>query len=79
MQSGITRGTTAQKALGYSQVIAFKEGKISEDEAIEETKRATRQYARRQETWFSRDERIIWISPIQNRIERILDSLNSST
>jgi tRNA dimethylallyltransferase len=77
IESGITRGTTAQKALGYSQVIAFKEGKISEEEAIEETKRATRQYARRQETWFSRDERINWISPIQNRIERILSSLNS--
>jgi tRNA dimethylallyltransferase len=65
--------------LGYSQVIAYKEGKISEEEALEETKRATRQYARRQETWFSRDERIMWISPIQNRIERILNSLNSST
>jgi len=79
IEAGITRGTTAQKALGYSQVIAYKEGKISEDEAIEETKRATRQYARRQKTWFSRDERIMWISPIQNRIERILNSLNSST
>jgi tRNA dimethylallyltransferase len=79
IESGITRGTTAQKALGYSQVIACKEGKISEEEAIEETKRATRQYARRQETWFSRDERIMWISPIQNRIEHILNSLNSST
>jgi tRNA dimethylallyltransferase len=79
IEAGITRGTTAQKALGYSQVIAYKEGKISADEAIEETKRATRQYARRQETWFSRDERIMWISPIQNRIERILNSLNSST
>jgi tRNA dimethylallyltransferase len=77
IESGITRGTTAQKALGYSQVIAFKEGKISEEEAKDETKRATRQYARRQETWFSRDERINWISPIQNRIERILNSLNS--
>jgi len=77
IESGITRGTTAQKALGYSQVIAFKEGKISEEEAIDETKRATRQYARRQETWFSRDERINWISPTQNRIERILSSLNS--
>jgi tRNA dimethylallyltransferase len=77
IESGITRGTTAQKALGYSQVIAFKEGRISEEEAIDETKRATRQYARRQETWFSRDERINWISPIQNRIERILSSLNS--
>jgi tRNA dimethylallyltransferase len=79
IESGITQGTTAQKALGYSQVIAFKEGKISEEEAIDETKRATRQYARRQETWFSRDERINWISPIQNRIERILSSLNSYT
>ncbi len=79
IEAGITRGTTAQKALGYSQVIAYKEGKISEEEAIEETKRATRQYARRQETWFSRDERIMWISPIQNRIERILNSLNLST
>jgi tRNA dimethylallyltransferase len=77
IELGITQGTTAQKALGYSQVIAFKEGKISEEEAIDETKRATRQYARRQETWFSRDERINWISPIQNRMERILSSLNS--
>jgi tRNA dimethylallyltransferase len=77
IELGITQGTTAQKALGYSQVIAFKEGKISEEEAMDETKRATRQYARRQETWFSRDERINWISPIQNRIERILSSLNS--
>jgi tRNA dimethylallyltransferase len=77
IELGITQGTTAQKALGYSQVIAFKEGKISEEEAMDETKRATRQYARRQETWFSRDERIKWISPVQNRIERILSSLNS--
>ena len=75
--AGITTGTTAQRALGYAQVIAFKAGKISEVEAKEETQRATRQYARRQETWFSRDERIKWISPTQNRMERVLDSLNS--
>ena len=36
--------------------------KKSEDEAKEETKRATRHYARRQETWFSRDGRITWLS-----------------
>ena len=75
--AGITTGTTAQRALGYAQVIAFKAGTISEVEAKEETQRATRQYARRQETWFSRDERIKWISPTQNRMERVLDSLNS--
>ena len=74
--AGITQGTTAQRALGYAQVIAQLEGKATEEEAKEETKRATRQYARRQETWFSRDERITWISPAQNALERILESIN---
>lgn len=74
--AGITKGVTAQRALGYAQVIAQIEGKVSEEEAQEETKRATRQYARRQETWFSRDDRITWISPVQNALERILESIN---
>lgn len=74
--AGIMKGTTAQRALGYAQAIAQVEGKVTQDEAQEETKRATRQYARRQETWFSRDERITWISPLQNACERILESLN---
>lgn len=73
---GITQGITAQRALGYTQVIAQIEGRVTEEEAKEETKRATRQYARRQETWFSRDERITWISPIQNALQRILESIN---
>jgi tRNA dimethylallyltransferase len=76
MVAGITKGVTAQRALGYAQVIAQIEGKVTEEEAKEETKRATRQYARRQETWFSRDERITWISPSQNALLRILESIN---
>jgi len=59
---GLLEGSTAQKAIGYSQIIAMKHGLTTEDEAKEETKRATRQYARRQETWFSRDTRITWLS-----------------
>ena len=76
MGAGITKGVTAQRALGYAQVIAQIEGKVTEEEAKEETKRATRQYARRQETWFSRDERITWISPSQNALQCILESIN---
>ena len=76
MVAGITQGVTAQRALGYAQVIAQIEGKVTEEEAQEETKRATRQYARRQETWFSRDERITWISPSQIALQRILESIN---
>ena len=76
LQAGIMQGTTAQRALGYAQVIAQIEGKVSQEEAQEETKRATRQYVRRQETWFSRDDRITWISPVQNALQRILESIN---
>lgn len=74
---GINQATTARRALGYAQVISMRAGEISEDQAKEETKRATRQYARRQETWFSRDARIKWISPIQPRLETVLQQINS--
>ena len=73
--AGLLQGRTAQRALGYSQVVAHLQGESSLEDAIEETKRATRQYARRQETWFSRDSRIKWISPRQGRLETIMESL----
>jgi len=62
INQGILEAKTAQAAIGYAQIIAMKHGLMSEDEAREDTKRATRQYVRRQETWFSRDERITWLS-----------------
>ena len=71
LTSGIREGRTAQLALGYAQVLKYLEGAITEDQAKEETKRATRQYARRQETWFSRDRRIQWISPKQPHLETV--------
>lgn len=75
LQLGLTDARTAQLALGYSQIIAYLDGKMSQDEAREDTKRATRQYARRQETWFSRDERITWISPVQPHLQSVLAHL----
>ena len=77
IEAGIREGTTAQRALGYAQVLAMRDGTISEEHAKEETKRATRQYARRQETWFSRDMRIQWIAQHQPRRETILEKINS--
>ena len=77
IESGILEGSTAQRALGYSQIIAMRAGTMSEEEAKEETKRSSRQYARRQETWFSRDARIQWVAPHQPRLETILEKINS--
>lgn len=77
IERGILEGRTARAAIGYAQIIGYRQGKLSEDEAREETKRATRAYARRQETWFSRDERITWVkeSDLEERIETILNQL----
>ena len=72
---GICEGRTAQLALGYAQILRHIDGEITEVEAKEETKLATRQYARRQETWFKRDERIKWLSPEENRRDAILAAI----
>ena len=77
ISQGIRDGATAQRALGYAQIIAMRDGSMSESEAKEDTKRASRQYARRQETWFSRDARIQWVAQHQPRLETILQKINS--
>ena len=81
MGEGLLEGRTAQAALGYAQIIKFAQGEMTEEEAKEETKRATRQYARRQETWFSRDERITWVkkAPISELVTKIVSSTISDT
>lgn len=78
MTAGLEQANTAKKALGYTQIINYLNGECDEAFAKEETKRVTRAYARRQETWFSRDERINWIAPDsgQVRLEKLLASIN---
>lgn len=78
MTQGLEQATTAKKALGYSQIMSYLNGECDEDFAKLETKRVTRAYARRQETWFSRDDRIKWLAPdsMQVRLEKLLASIN---
>ena len=75
--TGLREGVTAQKALGYAQVLAMMDGLLTSDQAREETKRVTRQYIRRQDTWFSRDGRLHWRGHYENRLEKILTRINS--
>jgi len=71
INEGLLEGRTAQAALGYAQVIAMRAGDISLADAITLTKLATRQYIRRQETWFRRDERITWLEADSDRLGAI--------
>lgn len=59
--AGLREGRTASRALGYQQVLACLAGECGEDEAKDATVRATRRFARRQESWFRRDERVQWL------------------
>ncbi|MFF7637893.1 tRNA (adenosine(37)-N6)-dimethylallyltransferase MiaA [Kitasatospora sp. NPDC008050] len=61
-ERGLREGLTASRALGYQQVLAHFSGECTEEEARAETVRATKRFARRQESWFRRDERIHWLS-----------------
>ena len=78
MTKGLEEATTAKMALGYKQIMDYLNGECTEDFAKEETKRVSRAYARRQETWFSRDERIKWLAPdtLSARLEKLLVSIN---
>ena len=58
---GIRDGKTSSRAIGYSQALAQIDGEFTEQEAIADTVRLTQKYARRQMSWFKRDERINWL------------------
>jgi tRNA dimethylallyltransferase len=60
---GYNLNHNSMQALGYKQVFSYLEGFLSEEEMIEEIKRETRRYAKRQLTWFRKDARIHWINP----------------
>jgi tRNA dimethylallyltransferase len=60
-EHGLRDGVTASRALGYAQVLRHLDGELTETQALEDTQRATRRFARRQDTWFRRDLRIHWL------------------
>lgn len=77
---GLRDGLTASRALGYQQVLAFLAGDTTEEEARERTVVGTRRFARRQESWFGRDDRITWVRHDDpDRLEQALRRVGSLT
>ncbi len=58
---GIREGKTSSRAIGYAQALDQLDGKINQDDAVAQTAQLTARYARRQMSWFRRDERIEWL------------------
>lgn len=60
---GCTREMNSMKGIGYKEVMDYFDGKTSMEETVEIIKQSSRRYAKRQLTWFRRDERIHYLNP----------------
>ncbi|GAA2146749.1 tRNA (adenosine(37)-N6)-dimethylallyltransferase MiaA [Nocardioides koreensis] len=73
LAEGLAEGRTASRAIGYREVAAHLAGELSLEEARERTVVATRRFARRQDSWFRKDPRIVWVDHDDpERVEKAL-------
>jgi tRNA dimethylallyltransferase len=70
-------GVTASRALGYAQALGQLRGELTEQQAREQTKTATRRFVRRQRSWFRRDPRISWLDPAQDLLGQAVQRLDT--
>ena len=61
-EMGYDRSFVSMQGLGYKEILAFLEGEISLEEALYIIKRDTRHFAKRQITWFKREDDVIWLN-----------------
>jgi len=61
LQSGVSRDAKSLSSIGYREALGFLEGRLSIEEAVELTQVATRQYAKRQRTWFRKEPDVLWL------------------
>ncbi|MFC5939080.1 tRNA (adenosine(37)-N6)-dimethylallyltransferase MiaA [Corynebacterium choanae] len=78
-EAGLVRHSTAGRAIGYAQVMDMLAGQLSYEEAVERTIIATRQYVRRQRSWFHKDPRICWLDAAGNPGDQAVGLLQSGT
>ena len=55
---------TAMQGLGYKEIVKYLNGEYSMEDAIETIKQESRRYAKRQLTWFRKNEKIIWLNAL---------------
>lgn len=66
---------TAMQAIGYKEIAAALEGRLSMEEAVTLVKQLSRNYAKKQMTWFQRDSRALWIDAQGKSAEQIADEM----
>ncbi|HLV23821.1 MAG TPA: tRNA (adenosine(37)-N6)-dimethylallyltransferase MiaA [Moheibacter sp.] len=69
------RNLNSLQTVGYREIFDYLDGKTSLDLAVEEIKKNTRRYAKRQLTWYRKDEKIKWFSPFEK--EKVLNYIKN--
>ncbi len=67
------QNNNALQTVGYQELFAHFKGEISEAMAIEQIKQHTRQYAKRQMTWFKKETSITWMDASNSSVEKVLE------
>jgi tRNA dimethylallyltransferase len=65
------------KEIGYKEISDYLDGSLSYDEMIDKIKQETRRYAKRQITWFKRNDKINWINPLSSPINDIIKEISN--
>lgn len=78
LEMGYNKDLVSMQGIGYKEIISYLEGELTLEESLELIKKGTRNYAKRQLTWFRRDKRIKWVnvdefSSMDYLIEYIID------
>lgn len=75
LDMGYSPSLTSMESLGYREIVAHLRGEISYDRMLELFKQGSRNYAKRQLTWFRRDERIEWFDVSLTTIDEVSNKI----
>lgn len=77
LDKGYTRDMTSMQAIGYKEIISYLNGEMDLEESVEILKRNSRRYAKRQLTWFRKEDQVNWFNVEDYRLEDIFKDIEN--
>ncbi len=77
LEQGIPKTNTSMQAIGYKEIVEYLDGYLTLEEAVEKLKMESRRYAKRQLTWFRRNEGAVWLEatlPVAELCEAVIQN-----
>lgn len=78
LSKNIPKTCTAMQAIGYKEIVEYLDGYLTLEEAVDKIKQESRRYAKRQLTWFRRNEEAVWLEaslPKEELVQTIMDNV----